>query len=587
MAELKCKIKQMLEKNELGLQDQFVAYISQDENLSQLSMLLRALRLQPAGLRAEISEPAHAECGAQNQAELLHDSASADAGLADAAARLTGQQSLLPAPENASVHEHASAESGSGNAMQAEEQQPDAPALQANSAAAESAGSGAADPELSPAELNKNSALSPIHPGESSAEDEAEKTRRAEITDVFNKSSFNDPKFQADNARAGQAYQSRLSIISHHAADDVQFKAESFKFPYAHFYFDAATQQIHGMPEKAEELEFSFQYCMHQETRTASCKINVIPDPRSLWKVIEPEGGQLFPKAHADFKSIDLDDYKIVAASRRGRSHEHGGAFRDDDFRIFNIPGSQWSVIAVADGAGSAEYSREGSRIAVDIVQNEFQRYLNEYTIAVINEDIQNWQIGAQDERTNAIAKKLNQQFFNVYYEIYRSIIAQIEQHAQQLGVTGKAFATTLLAAVVCRHNGKTFISAFSVGDGAISVYGQGHARLMNAADGGEYAGQTKFLDRSIHQELGARIKIGCFADVEAVMLMTDGISDPLFETDAGLSNPQKWQALHQQIEPLLQSENAASALLDWMHFFTPGHHDDRTMAVLCSKNSA
>ena len=70
-------------------------------------------------------------------------------------------------------------------------------------------------------------------------------------------------------------------------------------------------------------------------------------------------------------------------------------------------------------------------------------------------------------------------------------------------------------------------------------------------------------------------------------MLMTDGISDPLFETDAGLSNPKKWQALYQQIEPLLQSENAASALLDWMHFFTPGHHDDRTLAVLCSKNSA
>ncbi|MGA8884485.1 MAG: PP2C family serine/threonine-protein phosphatase [Acinetobacter sp.] len=528
----------MLEKNELGLEGQFVAYISQDGNLSQLSLLLHALRLHPAGLRAEISEPA---------------------------------------PEKDSVHQQAAAETGPGNAMQAA--QPDAPALQADSASADSG--------LAPAEPHVNSALSPIHPGESSAADEAEKNRRAEITDVFNQSSFNDPKFQADNARAGQAYQSRLSIISHHAADDVQFKAESFKFPYAHFYFDAATQQIHGMPEKAEELEFSFQYCMHQETRTASCKINVISDPRSLWKVIEPVDGQLFPKAHADFKCIDLDDYKIAAASRRGRSHEHGGAFRDDDFRIFNIPGSQWSVIAVADGAGSAEYSREGSRIAVDIVQNEFQRYLNEYTIAVINEDIKNWQVGVQDEQTNAIAKKLNQQFFNVYYEIYRSIIAQIEQQAQQFGVAGKAFSTTLLAAVVCRHGGKTFISAFSVGDGAISVYGQGHVRLMNAADGGEYAGQTKFLDRSIHQELGARIKIGCFADVEAVMLMTDGISDPLFETDAGLSNPQKWQALYQQIEPLLQSENAASALLDWMHFFTPGHHDDRTLAVLCSKNSA
>ena len=43
MTEFKCKIKTLLEKNDMGLNDQFIRYISTDENLGQLSKLLHAL----------------------------------------------------------------------------------------------------------------------------------------------------------------------------------------------------------------------------------------------------------------------------------------------------------------------------------------------------------------------------------------------------------------------------------------------------------------------------------------------------------------------------------------------------------------
>ena len=94
----------------------------------------------------------------------------------------------------------------------------------------------------------------------------------------------------------------------------------------------------------------------------------------SLWKVIEPESGQKFSKPHLDQALIDAVDYKIIAASRRGRSHEHAGLFRDDDFSITLIENTPWSVLTVADGAGSAQYSREGSRIAVEIVENNLEK---------------------------------------------------------------------------------------------------------------------------------------------------------------------------------------------------------------------
>ena len=414
---------------------------------------------------------------------------------------------------------------------------------------------------------------------------ETEKNR-LEIESVFRRSKYEDIKFQVENARVGQHYQSQISVISQHDVNQLTFKSESFKFPDSSFYFDEATQGIHGEPQQADSIEFSFQFIADGETRSAQCRLNIIADPRSLWKVIEPESGQKFSKPHLDQALIDAVDYKIIAASRRGRSHEHAGLFRDDDFSITLIDNTPWSVLTVADGAGSAQYSREGSRIAVEIVENEFKKYLNPHTVKSLIADLEKWQVGSQDAETVAVAKKLNEQFHHVYYEIYKSIINQIKLQAEQIGANTKDFSTTLLVAVVCKLADKTFISAFSVGDGAIAVYSEDNVRLMNVPDGGEYAGQTKFLDLSIATEFPNRLKIGCFKDTHAIMLMTDGISDPKFETDSGLSNFDKWQSLYRELDPLLQNEAADTALLEWMHFFTAGHHDDRTMAVLWNKHS-
>lgn len=394
-------------------------------------------------------------------------------------------------------------------------------------------------------------------------------------------------KFQVENARVGQFYNSKITISSAHDFNKIRFKAESFRFGKHDFYFDEESQTVRGEPEHAEEFEFTFQYSMDNATHSGRCKLNIIPDPRSLWKVLDPEEGQPFIKDHTDQHLISTEKFDLIAASRRGRSHEHAGTFRDDDFSLFYIPDTEWSVITVADGAGSAIYSREGSRIAVDIVEKQFYGYLNVDTIASLEEDLSQWQIGQQDEVTKQIAKKLNEQFFNVYYDIYKSIIEEIELQAKVSNVPAKAFSTTLLVAVVRQYQNRTFISTFSVGDGAIAVYSRDSVRLMNVADGGEYAGQTQFLDRSIASDFGNRIKIGHFNDIDAVLVMTDGISDPIFETEVGLGQHPLWTKMYQEIEPLFHQPDADVALLEWMHFFKPGHHDDRTMAVLWNKKAS
>ncbi len=570
-----CKIKQILELNASEFDENFIQFLLHDsQNLKQLSKLINALEKVKAfsNHASLIHEPSRAkpdgvfELGAEIDLETYSktnaeiDEKQDIAVITDFIDEYTQEQEKLQSDLN-SIHQEttiveveqpitATNEQVSKNVI------PEI-IVEANTVAAM---------EKVPAEIEQN---------------------RLEIENVFRRSKYEDVRFQVDNARVGQAYQSKITVISPHDAGEISYKAESFKFPDTQFYFDEDTQSIQGQPVEANPIEFSFQFIAEDETRSAQCRLNVIADPRSLWKVIEPEAGQEFVKTHLDQAMIDTPNYKIVAASRRGRSHEHVGSFRDDDFAIHLIEDSPWSVITVADGAGSAKYSREGSRIAVEIVQSEFQRYLNPYTIDDLNNDLAKWQVGSQDQVTVGIATKLNQQFHHVYYEIYKSILNQIELQATNLGANTKDFSTTLLVAVVCKLADKTFVSTFSVGDGAIALDSASNLRLMNDPDGGEYAGQTRFLDRSIAQDFTNRLKIGCFTDVDAILLMTDGISDPIFETDSGLLNFAKWQKLYAELDPLMQIESADTALLEWMHFFTPGHHDDRTMAVLWNKHSS
>ena len=62
---------------------------------------------------------------------------------------------------------------------------------------------------------------------------------------------------------------------------------------------------------------------------------------------------------------------------------------------------------------------------------------------------------------------------------------------------------------------------------------------------------------------------------------MTDGVSDPYFETDNGLADRTRWKKLWDEIEPKLKEADPKQALIDWLHFFIQGHHDDRTIALL------
>lgn len=85
--------------------------------------------------------------------------------------------------------------------------------------------------------------------------------------------------------------------------------------------------------------------------------------------------------------------------------------------------------------------------------------------------------------------------------------------------------------------------------------------------------------------ELYRRLRFEIVDDFTALLLMTDGITDPKFETDANLLKVEKWSELWndllKEVNFSYNNEDSAEQLLNWLDFWAPGNHDDRTIAIL------
>ena len=378
------------------------------------------------------------------------------------------------------------------------------------------------------------------------------------------------------NARAGERFSSPVAIV---LDEGQQATVRDVVFPRnIGLTFDKEHKLLTGTPTENGDIELSVLWscASHDECETKQLFI-VNPDPRSLWKVVEPPADASYPKSHLDAAGLVRGDIRIAAASRRGRSHEHAGSFRDDDFYINHCQETGWSVMLVADGAGSAVNSREGSRIAVQTAGDYLFNQLSGLKGIHLKQHITAWEGSDQQATIKAMLHHFKQAATLAVNSIQNEAICA-EQPV-------KSYSTTLLATVALRTDKELFAAAFWLGDGAIGAYSpSGKVRILGNPDSGEYAGQTRFLDQSIIADpsFSSRISVGKWNDVSHLILMTDGVSDPLFETDNGLRSDEKWTRLLDELIPVLTDASIAPERLgDWLNFVSTGNHDDRTIAVL------
>lgn len=359
------------------------------------------------------------------------------------------------------------------------------------------------------------------------------------------------------------------------------------------------TCQIDGTPGNAGtfEIMLSYKYKGWMEGKPILSRkftVAINPDPRTLWKDIPtPEDIEYYqPDRDHTYVKVEARDgvpqKDIVAASQRGRSHAHEGNPRDDHFRVEYLEDSGWYIMAVADGAGSAKYSRKGSWLACDTVVEHCKAFFNDSTK---KHDFEEYIETYNGKPAEDYRKLLGDYIYDLIGKAAFDAYKVIEKEANDKNVPMKNYATTLLLAVCKKFDFGWFVASFWVGDGAMCIYDKDrqYFKLLGTPDEGEYAGQTRFLTMpEIFRDsvsFYGRLKFAIEQDFTALMLMTDGVSDPMFETDANLNKLEKWDALWENItgEVELTDDNTESQyqLLKWLDFWSQGNHDDRTIAIL------
>lgn len=365
--------------------------------------------------------------------------------------------------------------------------------------------------------------------------------------------------------------------------------------------------KIFGKPKEGGDsvIKLNYKYkgwLSGEPISSVNIPIAFNPDPRSLWKNIPTSKDIPFykPDFECDYIKVESKEDSaprkdIVAASQRGRSHAQEGKARDDHFKAVHCDDSDWYVIAVADGAGSAKLSRRGSEIACNTVIEHCLEQLK-------NSDEFEAKIRAYHEAKDdeAARREMSTTIYNIVgggaFKAHKAIKAAADANDS---VTAKDFATTLMFAICKKFDFGWFIASYWVGDGAMCLYNRekGTHKLLGIPDEGEFSGQTRFLTmQEIFKDAKSvmdRLRFSIEDDFTALMLMTDGVSDPMFETDNNLNSTAKWDEFWDKLHDGFtddeipgvdlsdDNEESKFQLLRWLDFWSPGNHDDRTIAIL------
>ncbi len=398
------------------------------------------------------------------------------------------------------------------------------------------------------------------------------------------------------NATVGKPYSYEPGVIASKIAETLGHDAASARISHLQLpencglAFDQLTGAISGVPTRAFEKELCLDYvsCLSAPSLSVKVTLLVNPDPASLWKNLEPPADAPYQKPVLAHSEECLGPFRIVAASRRGRSHAQKGEFRDDDYAFGYAAETGWLVVVVADGAGSATYSRRGSQIACAVAKDRL--------VAVLNSTQHNQAEGLYSQHRDwqhpAVRGALRQILYVAAYVAHQKLEAEVQQPVDPLPSPPilRNYDTTLILLVMKKTGEGCVAATFSIGDGGAGILPNLDEGIpLTKADSGEHAGQTIFLTfpstlANTEENLEKRFHLAQTQESAGALAMTDGITDPKFPSDATFADATQWGALWAELQSALTS---SEALLDWMNFFSPGNHDDRTLVAVLPAPSA
>ncbi len=213
--------------------------------------------------------------------------------------------------------------------------------------------------------------------------------------------------------------------------------------------------------------------------------------------------------------------WRVAAATAAGASHLRDGIPNQDAVahRVVEIGHGAVAVIAVADGAGSAPRSDEGSRVAVDAAVASVAEGINRQPAAAFSEGM------AASMVRDAIKRART----------------EVERYGRRHNVPARELASTLIVAFASG----SLMTAAQVGDGAVIAFSIGgdDAMTLCEAHTGEYANETTFITSRSQPHEAASVGHASGYDYDALALITDGLQNlalkmPEREAFMGFWNP-------------------------------------------------
>lgn len=272
---------------------------------------------------------------------------------------------------------------------------------------------------------------------------------------------------------------------------------------------------------------------------------------------------------YRDVDSVEGDTgtgWRVLGTSQRGRVHAHDGTHRED--ALAAEWGAHGFALAAADGAGSSRYSR----IAAALVC----RHIAQAAVPILRD-------GLPPKRSGDAAAVLRP----LLADAVASACDELCATAEATGLATRDFRTTALA-VVCI--GGT-LAAVQVGDGAIvTVARDGRVTRVATGDSGSYSGEVAaFVPELDRAAIATRVVSTTLDEVEAILVLTDGIEDPFYPIErrgseiarqlyhgvSAVAEGFRAQATH---GPVVHHPEGIARLAEWIAFERRGENDDRTL---------
>jgi hypothetical protein len=265
------------------------------------------------------------------------------------------------------------------------------------------------------------------------------------------------------NATVGKPYEARIDVEQLNWKDIASLQVDGLG--QVGLTYDEAGKQISGVPTQSGDINLVLRFKLDTETDVIAyhekpLTLIINPDPKSLWKNLPSDKNDPYWKEDNVTVFATLADRHILVSSKRGRSHANVGSFREDDFAFADLENG-WSIVIVADGAGSAKISRKGSVIACQGVVDHFKDPASVESMAQFDELLQQ-HVAQTGEETQ---KKLNRFVYNNLGKAVFGVHKKLEAFAANEGVTLKDLSSTLVFTLFKKYEAGYALLSFGVGD--------------------------------------------------------------------------------------------------------------------------